>query len=93
MTRTLLAGLLAVLLTVCLGAEQSPKPVMPIAPAVAHGPAVMNAASQAELVKQSYFVGLNLEEIASLLGVSARTADRDLAYAKAWLGREILRLR
>ena len=48
---------------------------------------------KAELVKQSYFVGLNLEEIARLLGVSARTADRDLAYAKAWLGQEILRLR
>jgi RNA polymerase sigma factor (TIGR02999 family) len=48
---------------------------------------------KAELVKQSYFVGLKLEEIAALLGISARTADRDLAYAKAWLGKEILRLR
>jgi RNA polymerase sigma factor (TIGR02999 family) len=48
---------------------------------------------KAELVKQSYFVGLDLETIAALLGISARTADRDLAYAKAWLGREILRLR
>ena len=48
---------------------------------------------KAELVKQSYFVGLDLEAIAALLGISARTADRDLAYAKAWLGREILRLR
>ena len=48
---------------------------------------------KAELVKQSYFVGLELEEIAALLGISPRTADRDLAYAKAWLGKEILRLR
>jgi RNA polymerase sigma factor (TIGR02999 family) len=48
---------------------------------------------KAELVKQSYFVGLDLETIAALLGISARTADRDLAHAKAWLGREILRLR
>src|SRR5688572_14789959 len=48
---------------------------------------------KAELVKQSYFVGLKLEEIATLLGISVRTADRDLAYAKAWLGKEILRLR
>ena len=48
---------------------------------------------KAELVKQSYFVGLTLEEIAAMLGISARTADRDLAYAKAWLGKEILRLR
>ena len=48
---------------------------------------------KAELVKQSYFVGLTLEEIAALLGISPRTADRDLAYAKAWLGREVIRLR
>ncbi len=48
---------------------------------------------KAELVKLWYFVGLNLEQIAVALGISARTADRDLAYAKAWLGKEILRLR
>ena len=48
---------------------------------------------KAELVKQSYFVGLNVDEIATLLGISPRTAARDLAYAKAWLGKEILRLR
>ena len=48
---------------------------------------------KAELVKQWYFVGLNLEQIAVVLDISARTADRDLAYAKAWLGKEILRLR
>ena len=48
---------------------------------------------KAELVKQWYFAGLTLEEIAASLGISARTADRDLAYAKAWLGKEILRLR
>ena len=48
---------------------------------------------KAELVKQWYFVGLNLEQIAEVLNISARTADRDLAYAKAWLGKEILRLR
>ena len=50
-------------------------------------------ARKAELVKQSYFIGLRLDEIAATLGISERTADRDLAYAKAWLGREILRLR
>jgi RNA polymerase sigma factor (TIGR02999 family) len=48
---------------------------------------------KAELVKQSYFVGLNVDEIATLVGISPRTAARDLAYAKAWLGKEILRLR
>src|SRR5687767_4025445 len=48
---------------------------------------------KAQLVKQSYFIGLNIPEIASLLGISPRTAARDLAFAKAWLGKEILRLR
>ena len=48
---------------------------------------------KAELVKQSYFVGLTLEEIAAVLGISHRTADRDLAYAMGWLGREMIRLR
>ena len=48
---------------------------------------------KAELVKLWYFVGLSRAEIAEILGISERTADRDLAYAKAWLGREIRRLR
>jgi RNA polymerase sigma factor (TIGR02999 family) len=48
---------------------------------------------KAELVKQSYFVGLDVEAIAAMLDISPRTAARDLAYAKAWLGTEILRLR
>jgi RNA polymerase sigma factor (TIGR02999 family) len=48
---------------------------------------------KAELVKQWYFVGLTLEEIANLLGISPRTVDRDLAFAKAWLGSEIKRMR
>jgi RNA polymerase sigma factor (TIGR02999 family) len=50
-------------------------------------------ARKAELVKHWYFAGLTLEEIAEVLGVSPRTADRDLAFAKAWLGKEIKRLR
>jgi RNA polymerase sigma factor (TIGR02999 family) len=50
-------------------------------------------ARKAELVKLWYFVGLTLEEIAATLGISPRTADRDLAFAKAWLGKEIKRLR
>ena len=48
---------------------------------------------KAELVKQWYFVGLTLEEIADLFGVSPRTVDRDMAFAKAWLGSEIRRMR
>jgi RNA polymerase sigma factor (TIGR02999 family) len=48
---------------------------------------------KAEMVKQWYFVGLRLEEIAALLDISLSTANRDLRYAKAWLGQEIIRLR
>lgn len=48
---------------------------------------------KAELVKQWYFVGLSLEEIASLLDISLSTANRDLRFARAWLGKEIIRLR
>ena len=48
---------------------------------------------KAELVKQSYFVGLDVPSIAAVMDISPRTAGRDLAYARAWLGKEILRLR
>jgi RNA polymerase sigma factor (TIGR02999 family) len=44
---------------------------------------------KAELVKLRYFVGLSFEEAAEVLGVSARTAARDWAFARAWLHREI----
>lgn len=50
-------------------------------------------ARKAELVKQKYFVGLTLEEAATVLGISARTAKRDWAYARAWLFNEVKRLR
>jgi RNA polymerase sigma factor (TIGR02999 family) len=42
-----------------------------------------------ELVKLRYFAGLTLNEVASVLGVSNRTADRYWKYAKAWLYQEI----
>lgn len=48
---------------------------------------------KADVVKQRHFAGLSLEPSAAVLDISARTADRDLADAKAWLGKEILRLR
>lgn len=41
----------------------------------------------AELVKMRYFVGLSVEEIAEIRGVSARTIGRNWSYARAWLGR------
>jgi RNA polymerase sigma factor (TIGR02999 family) len=43
----------------------------------------------ADLVQLRFFAGLRLAEIALLLGVSARTADRLWAYARAWLHQEI----
>ena len=48
---------------------------------------------KAELVKQRYFAGFTLEETAETLGISARTAKRDWAYARAWLFNEVKRLR
>lgn len=50
-------------------------------------------ARKAELVKLRYFVGLTLEEAAEVLRLSARTAKRDWAYARAWLFNEVNRLR
>jgi RNA polymerase sigma factor (TIGR02999 family) len=43
----------------------------------------------AELVKLHYFAGLKIGEAARTMGIAGRTAERRLAYAKAWLGREI----
>jgi RNA polymerase sigma factor (TIGR02999 family) len=44
----------------------------------------------AELVKLRYFAGLSLAEAAEVLGLPARTAGRRWAYARAWLGEEML---
>src|SRR5262249_29958474 len=43
----------------------------------------------ARLVHLRFFLGQTLEEAAALLGVDARTAYRDWAYARAWLRREL----
>jgi RNA polymerase sigma factor (TIGR02999 family) len=43
----------------------------------------------ASLVKLRYFVGMTLREAADALGISQATADRDWAYAKAWLYRRL----
>jgi len=43
----------------------------------------------AELVRLRFFAGLPLAEVAPLLGVSPRTADRLWAYARAWLHQEL----
>ncbi len=44
---------------------------------------------KAELVKLRYFVGLTIEEAASILEISRSSADRDWAFARAWLHRNI----
>lgn len=43
------------------------------------------------LVMLRYFGGLTVDEAASALGVSPRTAKRNWSYARAWLEREIER--
>ena len=43
-----------------------------------------------ELVKLRYFAGLNIEQAAAALGISAPTAYRHWNYARAWLHRELL---
>jgi DNA-directed RNA polymerase specialized sigma24 family protein len=48
---------------------------------------------KADTVRLRCFAGLTLEEAASVLGLPARAAKRDWAYARAWLFREIARQR
>lgn len=43
----------------------------------------------ADLIKLRYFVGLSIGEAADTLGLSRRTTERRLAYARAWLSEEI----
>jgi RNA polymerase sigma factor (TIGR02999 family) len=48
---------------------------------------------KAELVKLRYFVGLSIKDAADVLGIGKRSADREWAYARAWLGNELRPLR
>jgi RNA polymerase sigma factor (TIGR02999 family) len=43
----------------------------------------------ADLVKLHYFSGLTLDQVAQLQGIGRRTAVKYLAFARAWLHREI----
>ena len=45
----------------------------------------------AEVVQQRFYAGLSLEETAELLGVSAKTVQRDWTAARAWLRKEVAR--
>lgn len=40
-------------------------------------------------LEMAYFGGMEQREIACVLGVSIPTVERDLRFAKAWLGREL----
>jgi RNA polymerase sigma factor (TIGR02999 family) len=46
-------------------------------------------AKKAKLVELRYFAGLTGEQAAEVLGISATTADRHWAYARAWLQAEV----
>jgi len=46
----------------------------------------------AQLVKLRYFVGMNMEEAASAIGLPKRTAESLWTYARTWLHREIRRV-
>ena len=42
-----------------------------------------------ELVRLRFFAGLTMKQAAEVLGISASTADRHWAYARAWLYRRV----
>jgi RNA polymerase sigma factor (TIGR02999 family) len=47
------------------------------------------SARQAEIVNLRYFVGLSIDETASMLGVSPRQVDKEWRFARAWLHRQL----
>jgi RNA polymerase sigma factor (TIGR02999 family) len=46
-------------------------------------------AQAAQVVKLHFFAGLSIEDVASVLEISARTAYRDWAFARAWLAKRL----
>lgn len=46
---------------------------------------------KAQIVELRFFGGLNLEEIAEVIGVAPITVSREWAKARAWLHREVMR--
>jgi RNA polymerase sigma factor (TIGR02999 family) len=46
---------------------------------------------KSRVVELRYFLGCTNQETADVLGVVRATVDRDLQFAKAWLGRRLLR--
>jgi RNA polymerase sigma-70 factor (ECF subfamily) len=48
-------------------------------------------ARAAKVVEQRFYAGLSVEETAQLLGVSAKTVQREWVAARAWLRKEVAR--
>lgn len=48
-------------------------------------------ARKAEVVKMRVFIGMEVQEIAEVLGLSERSVQRDWVFSKAWLSRELQR--
>ena len=46
---------------------------------------------KAQVVEMRYFGGLTSDEVASVLGISPQSVNRDWSLAKAWLLREMTR--
>jgi RNA polymerase sigma factor (TIGR02999 family) len=46
---------------------------------------------KARVVELRFFGGLTVEEVAEVLGINARSVERDWQYARAWLFRELAR--
>jgi RNA polymerase sigma factor (TIGR02999 family) len=46
-------------------------------------------ARKASLVKLRYFAGLTMDQAAAALGIAVATAERDWAYSRVWLLREM----
>ena len=44
---------------------------------------------QARIIKLRFFVGLSIEDTATVLKISPRTVKREWAMARAWLYREM----
>jgi RNA polymerase sigma factor (TIGR02999 family) len=70
-----------------LAAPESPEEVLALDEALQKLAAKDKSA--ADVVHLRFFAGLPMPEVAKLLGISPRTADRLWAYARAWLHREI----
>ena len=70
-----------------IAAEEAPDDALALDQALKKLAAVDKPA--ADVVQLRFFAGLPLPEVAKLLDISPRTADRLWAYARAWLHREI----